>query len=164
MFIFATQINQVMKRTVIILFAALAFSFVVNAQPRAIGIRGGYGAEVSYQHTLNKNFIEGDLGINPSGLWVTGIYNFIYPLEAEGFNLYFGPGVEFGGYRYYMYDKSFQVVNTYSFDFGIAGQIGVEYNLPKVPIQLSIDWRPAFSFLHPNFNYLGLGLAARYRF
>ena len=31
---------------------------------------------------------------------------------------------------------------------GIAGQLGVEWNFPAVPLQLSLDWRPVFFFLN----------------
>ena len=41
-----------MKKTLIIIASLLAFAVVASAQPRAIGVRAGYGAELSYQHNL----------------------------------------------------------------------------------------------------------------
>ncbi len=59
-----------MKKFLLIAVAVLGFSFAAIAQPRAIGIRAGYGAEVSYQHTLGAaNFAEIDLG------WSVGSFN-----------------------------------------------------------------------------------------
>ena len=52
-----------MKKTLIIIASLLAFAVVASAQPRAIGVRAGYGAELSYQHNLgSENFLEVDLG------------------------------------------------------------------------------------------------------
>ena len=51
-----------MKKFFAVMVAALAFAAVASAQPKAVGVRVGNGAEVSYQHYLGgSNFIEADL-------------------------------------------------------------------------------------------------------
>lgn len=52
-----------MKKFILVAFATLALAGAAMAQPRALGIRATYGAEVSYQHSINSNFIEADLGL-----------------------------------------------------------------------------------------------------
>jgi hypothetical protein len=147
-----------MKKTIIILAAIFCFAFAANAQPRAIGIRGGYGAEFSYQHSLGDNFVEADLGWTYHGTWLTGIYDFLFPIQ-DGFNFYAGPGARIGAYSY----KDDNRENHSGFDLGIAGQVGIEYNF-NIPLQLSLDWRPAFTFIDSDFDYFGLSLGVRYRF
>ena len=52
-----------MKRIILIAALALGVAFAAAAQPRAIGVRLGYGGEISYQHTLGgANFVEANLG------------------------------------------------------------------------------------------------------
>ena len=47
-----------MKKMLILVAALLGFAVVATAQPRALGVRAGYGAELSYQHTLgSENFL-----------------------------------------------------------------------------------------------------------
>ena len=41
-----------MKKFFAVMVAALAFAAVASAQPKAVGVRVGNGAEVSYQHYL----------------------------------------------------------------------------------------------------------------
>ena len=77
-----------MKKIIAILFAALTVSSVAAiAQPRAVGVRVGYGVEASYQHTLGANFIEADLGFNGginarNATMFTAVYDFsIYEIN-----------------------------------------------------------------------------------
>ena len=67
-----------MKKVIVTLLAVLAFVGVASAQPKAIGVRAGYGGELSYQHYVaGSNFIEGDLGFwGDGGFSLTGLYNF----------------------------------------------------------------------------------------
>lgn len=144
-----------MKKAILIVAAILSFAVVASAQPRAIGVRAGYGAELSYQHSLGNNFAEIDLGWYTGGLSLTGIYDFVFA-SAGDLNFYGGPGVQ--AYLYSSQGYSY-------FNAAIAGQIGMEYNFASIPLQLSLDWRPAFYFLHGTaFGWQGFGLGIRYRF
>ena len=145
-----------MKKTLILLAAILGFAVVASAQPRAIGIRAGYGGELSYQHSLGNNFAEFDLGWFSRGFDVVGIYDFIIAGTGE-VNLYAGPGAQLG---FYNLPEGGTGLNV-----GVAGQLGVEWNFPVVPLQLSLDWRPVFFFLNNGgFGYDSVGLGLRYRF
>lgn len=144
-----------MKKTLILLVALLGMSVAASAQSRAIGIRAGYGGELSYQHSMGSNFMEFDLGWFSKGFDVVGIYDFIIAGTGE-VNLYAGPGAQLG---FYNYDGGSKI------NIGLAGQLGVEWNFPSVPLQLSLDWRPVFFFLNNHgFRYDSVGLGLRYRF
>ena len=67
-----------MKKILTLLVGVLCFVAAASAQPRAFGLRIGYGAEVSYQHDLSDAFAELDLGlVGKDGFYVTGVYDFI---------------------------------------------------------------------------------------
>ena len=147
-----------MKKTLILIAAILGFAIVASAQPRAIGVRVGYGGEFSYQHSFGANFGELDLGWYAHNFDVVGIYDFI--LGGNGLcNFYLGPGAYLGFYNGPHYEHD-------GMKAGIAGQIGVEWNSPQVPLQISIDWRPVYLFAYEDgpFRYESVGLGIRYRF
>lgn len=153
-----------MKKIITIIAAIFVFaSAAAIAQPRAIGIRGGYGVEASYQHTVGSNFIEADLGFGfgfgsrCNYSMATAIYDFsLY--KVDNFNFYAGPGLQLALYP----SENVPV----GFSMGIVGQAGVEYQF-KAPINLSLDWRPAFQFIDvKNLGFRGesIMLGFRYRF
>ena len=125
-----------MKKIILVAAMVLGFAVAASAQPRAIGLRGGYGVELSYQHTLGENFLEADLGLGAfNGLNVAATYNWMlaqpdWTSKGE-WGVYAGPGVALGlGFG----DASY-------FNVGIAGQVGLEYTF-WFPLQLSVDLRP----------------------
>ena len=148
-----------MKRFLIAVIALVAFASVSYAQPRALGVRGGYGVELSYQHGISGNFIEADLGWAPKEFNLVAIYDFVFA-SAGYFNFYAGPGVRVG---------SFETSNNVTgLNLGISAQIGAEFVIPDVPINLSLDWRPVVNFFgegkQRGFNGMYLALGVRYRF
>lgn len=149
-----------MKKFIIAALAVLAFATVASAQPRTIGIRATYGAELSYQHNMTpSSFIEADLGwIGGAGFGIGASYDFIFA-QTGNFNFYAGPGASLGLYNYTQDE-----VQKLGIGLGIAGQVGAEYNF-NIPLTLSIDWRPAFNIIgNTGFNWQSLALGIRYRF
>ena len=144
-----------MKKFVLVMAAILGIAVVAAAQPRAIGIRAGYGAEVSYQHTLGgENFGEIDLGWS-TGAFSAGLaYDFmICPLGP--LNFYAGPQVNVG----------FVNVEGVGLIVGAGVQIGIEYPFDSIPLQLSLDWKPTFYFVPATaFGWQGIALGIRYLF
>ena len=64
-----------MKKIILLAALMLGLAVAASAQPRAIGLRGGYGIEASYQHTLSKtNFVQADLGFTAGGFNMTATY------------------------------------------------------------------------------------------
>lgn len=142
-----------MKKFIMVIVAVLCLSSAAFAQSRALGVRATYGAELSYQHSIGSNFVEADLGWFKNGFYLTGVYDFVFASEGN-FNFYAGPGAAVGFYN----DSETSGINL-----GIAGQLGLEYNF-NIPLQLSLDWRPVFNFIHGGFGWEGIALGIRYRF
>ena len=146
-----------MKKMIFTLALVVCMVSAMNAQnsKQAIGIRFGYGAELSYQNSLSKaNRIELDLGLNYGGVGLSGIYQWVWnlPSISNNLNWYAGAGANLGLY-------------SSSVGIGILGQIGAEYHFDKVPIMLSLDYRPGIYVL-PSVggSYDGICLAVRYKF
>jgi len=130
-----------MKKIIILAAMMLGFAVAAVAQPRAVGIRGGYGVEVSYQHNLNANFIEANLGLNGfNALNVAATYNWMLAqpqwTDRGEWGVYAGPGAALG--------LGFGAASH--FNVAVAGQVGLEYSF-WFPLQLSIDIRPQLGFI-----------------
>ena len=151
-----------MKKAFVIILSALVFTVAASAQPKALGLRGGWGANLSYEHYLGgENFLEVD-----GGLWgVKAIdfcanvsYNFMIarpnwtPRGEWGF--YVGPGVSVNTW----YDAE----NHRAINVGLFAQIGLEYTF-WFPLNLSLDIRPGWGFLERRPVYYP-ALAIRYAF
>ena len=131
-----------MKKIILIAALVLGFAAAASAQPKAIGLRIGYGAELSYQHNVGANFIEADFGLESfKNLGVAATYNFSIAEFGDGFKFYAGPGIGLG------FAESLMV--------GVAGQAGIEYNFASAPVNISVDVRPYFDFM-------GVGLVGWY--
>lgn len=140
-----------MKKIIMIAAMVLGFAVAASAQPKALGLRVGYGAELSYQHNVGENFIEADLGLESfKNLGIAATYNFNIAQFGEGFNFYAGPGIGLG------------MGETLS--VGIAGQAGIEYNFSEAPVQVSLDVRPYFDFVGVGLVGWYPHLGVRYRF
>jgi hypothetical protein len=132
-----------MKKLLVVLTLVLGISAAAVAQPRAIGVRGAFGAEISYQHSLSSNFVEAGLGFWGGGFGVTGVYDFVLasPQWTPGtWNVYAGPGASLavgGG-----------VV------VGICAQVGLEYTFESIPLQLSLDMRPSVVTISEGMSFM----------
>ena len=154
-----------MKKVILVAALVLGVATAAIAQPRAVGLRMGYGAEASYQHTIGKtNFIEADLGLGILGqkdststasLNVAATYNWMLAqpqwTDRGEWGFYAGAGA------------ALAVGNQ--FNIGVAGQVGLEYTF-WFPLQLSVDIRPQLGLVGGSFNIWGWypHLSARYRF
>ena len=126
-----------MKKIIIVAAMMLGFAIAASAQPRAVGLRGGWGVELSYQHTLGENFVEADLGLVRNGFSLAGNYNWtlVRPewTDRGEWGVYAGPGANLGvGFNGW-------------FNVAVCGQVGLEYTF-WFPLQLSLDIRPALGF------------------
>lgn len=146
-----------MKRIVLLAAMMLGLAVAASAQPRALGIRGGYGVDLSYQHSVGENFVEADLGLESfAALNVAATYNFMIAKPAwtaQGeWGFYVGPGVALG-----MAEEVFRV--------GAACQVGLEYTF-DFPLQLSLDVRPQLGLIGQDFDIWGWypHLGIRYKF
>ena len=164
--------------TVIALFIISAITTEVKAQiieKNALGLRlgdnDGFGGEISYQRYLSdNNRLELDLGWrdgkNFDGFKLAGLYQWVWNIE-NGFNWYVGLGGGVGSYSFND-NNNFNNGNDYTDTFVFAaGDIGIEYNF-KIPLLISLDFRPELGFGNENYNNNDLGLdialGLRYQF
>ena len=151
-----------MKKFILILAASVLAAVAVSAQPRAIGVRFGYGIEVSYQHSLSEaNMLSAELTFPAfHGIGAAATYDWINPFNAmipwndKGeWNWYMGVGAGLGlGFPDVSKNTTDGVTHKTSsnwFSVGVAGRVGVEYNF-WFPLQISLDWRPV---LGPSFSW-----------
>lgn len=152
-----------MKKILVIAAMVLGFAVAASAQTRTMGARFGggtiLGADFSYQHSVGKNFIEANAGIDLNAVTInaTGIYNFMIAQPtwtSQGtWGFYAGPGVSLGG-----------ILGT--MHAAVVGQVGLEYFFDNIPLQLSLDVRPSYGF---GFNgapvwSAAAGIGVRYAF
>lgn len=139
-----------MKKGLLFVAAAFCMVAVAYAQPRAIGGRVGNSIEAVYQHSLGENnFVEVSLGMPFTiGVQATATYDWLFNISAwkgEGkFNWYAGVGAGAGLVSHYYYQYFLWNPNDYiNAGFaGVCGHIGVEYVFEKIPLTLSVDYRP----------------------
>ena len=157
-----------MKKIILIAAMVLGFAVAAVAQPRAIGLRGGWGAELSYQHTLGSNFIQADLGLNTfNAVHGTAVYNFMiaqpqWTSEGE-WGFYAGPGAGVG-MSFGTKDAEGNTTDGY-FHVAVAGMVGLEYTF-WFPLQISLDVNPTIGFGFNHGLHWGVmpALGIRYRF
>lgn len=152
----------------VLFFAAAAFS-----QPRAIGFRLGGTADVSYQQCFKSdNFLEIDAGVDylgKKGANLTAVYDFVFA-SVRKFSFYAGPGAHIGYYNdevtttYTGEEPRVTTTTVQKFALGITGQVGGEYAFERIPLNLSIDWRPAWHIVGGLFDPYSICLGVRYRF
>ena len=126
-----------MKRLILVIIIVFSSILVSFAQPKALGIRGGYDIQLSYQHNVGakSDVIEGDAGMQllGKGLNAAAAYNFMYAqpkwTEKGKWGFYAGPAVKLG----YVWIGGY---------LAIGAQLGMEYTF-DFPLQISLDIRPA---------------------
>ncbi len=151
-----------MKKLLLVLVAVLGISFAASAQSNAIGLRLGYGNEISYQTALGSNRLELDLGSLDAILYhysynflsLTATYQWTFELPVPGLGWYVGPGAMAG---FYLSDYS----TENGLNLGIGGIIGLDYQFDAIPLQLSLDARPMYSIIHPEY-FDGIGYSAAF--
>ena len=141
----------------------LGFAVAAAAQPRAVGVKFGWGLEASYQHSFGANFLEANLGLNQfNSIDGSVVYNFMIAqpswTDRGEWGFYAGPGAAVG--------MSFGTNETDGYlHLAAAGMVGLEYTF-WFPLQLSLDLRPTLGY---GFNYgfhwsVMPALGVRYRF
>jgi len=126
-----------MKKALFIAVLIAILSIGANAQDysSAIGLRGGTYGGVTFKHNMSKGTaFEALLSTDWGGYNLTGLYEIEKPaFDVKGMRWYYGVGAHVGNYYY----------STLS--IGIDGIIGLEYTFKELPINLSIDYKPAYN-------------------
>jgi hypothetical protein len=138
-----------MKKIFITLFIVFSLISVSKAQDynTGIGLRAGYYNGLTIKHFIRTNTaLEGIFTSRWRGLRVTGLYEKEYSIaNADGLNWYFGGGAHIGFWNG-DYVNWGETGSQYTV-VGLDAILGLEYNFREVPLNLSLDWKPAFNFV-----------------
>lgn len=140
---------------------AICLVAVIKAQDynTGVGLRLGYYNGLTVKHFISpKSAVEGLLIFRWAGVAVTGLYEVHnQAFDVERLKWYFGGGAHVGFFGIGYGGGSGTFV-------GIDGIIGIEYKFEEVPINLGLDWKPAFDFGYSHFFGDGAALSVRYVF
>ncbi|MFO7616560.1 MAG: hypothetical protein R6V75_04855 [Bacteroidales bacterium] len=144
-----------MKKIGFTLLVALCCSLVGIAQDynTGIGLRGGFSNGITIKHFVTeKSAFEGIITSRWKGLELTGLYEVHNrAFNTERLKWYIGFGAHVGFWNGDNTRKYWGDPGTSYVVVGIDGILGLEYSFMEVPINIGIDWKPAFNF----FGYSG---------
>lgn len=130
---------------------------------KALGIKVPGGFSVTY-----KNFVSDTRNLElqatawNKGFRVSGLYEFnfyAFP-QIPSLSWFVGPGVHVGFWK----DQYKNEYNSKT-DLGIDGIIGLDYKIPDIPINLSLDWQPSVTLIgDASFAPASGGIAVRFTF
>ena len=129
-------------------FFILCFFFVTSSTAQSDlfskygitpGLRIGQSYENWYSFSARKNFRAGsaELILTPSKtrFTITGLYALQFPIDGvRGLSYFYGGGAHIG------------LAALPAPAIGIDGIMGVEYDVPGIPILVSIDMKPGYDF------------------
>jgi hypothetical protein len=130
-----------------------------------IGLRGGWFNGITVKHFIGENkALEGILSTRWRGFNITGLYEVHHnAFDVAGLNWYYGGGGHIGFWegsnvKWSSNSNAHTVI-------GIDGILGLEYNFDEFPINISVDWKPAFNIIgHSGFWGDGGAFSIRYIF
>lgn len=127
-----------------------------QAQNWGIGVRGGVDYGLTVKKYMGGNALDFMGHFHNHGFQVAGLYEWNHGL-GSGFTLYYGVGLSLGAW-----DDSH---DDMAFGLGIDGIVGVEWQIPGVPLALSLDWKPSFELMpDTDFYFKGFAFGVKYLF
>ena len=160
------------KLSILFVFVALFFassSLKAQAYNTGVGLRLTAWWGLTVKHNLNeKAAIEGLLNTRWGGFIITGLYEHHFPaFGQDGLRWYFGGGahVGFWGNKYNNGNYWFDDNGRSQVGIGLDLIGGIEYTLPSIPLNFSLDIKPGFNFIPSATPYYDDGaLSIRYVF
>lgn len=136
-----------MKKIAITIIIGVIFCSFCYSQDYStgIGLRGGFSNGLTIKHFVSeRNALEGIFSSRWQGFLITGLYEYQNQFaNTERLNWYIG----FGGHIGFWNGNNVKWGNsgTNYTVVGIDGILGLEYNFVEVPINIGVDWKPAFN-------------------
>jgi hypothetical protein len=158
-----------MKKIIITLTLVLFIAIYANAQDyeTGVGLRLGFSNGLTVKHFISDRLaFEGLLVTRWRGFELTGLFEVHnQAFEIERLNWYFGGGGHIGFWNGdYTYDRWGTAGVNYTV-VGLDGIIGIEYNFEEFPLNVGLDWKPAFNLTgYSGFWGDGGALSIRYIF
>jgi hypothetical protein len=149
-------------KKILFLVSFISTGFVFSFSAEAQGYKLGLGIRlsnstptlsnsISVKYFVRENrAVDGLVSFGGDRFGIGGLYEFHTPMSTPGLQWYWGVGAYVG----------FQNGSTY---LGPTGAIGLDYKFEKVPLNLSLDWKPELDLL-PGINFVpdAFGLTARF--
>lgn len=112
-----------------------------------IGIRGGWYNGITYQHYISTNNSLEFIGqFTRGGYNFTGLYEIHNDIpDVNGLKFYYGAGAHLGFYQEDRHNLFGDRYNGNGAVLGADGIIGIEYFFKPIPLQLSLDYKPALN-------------------
>ena len=137
----------------------------LNAQNyrTALGGRFGLFNGFTIKHFIKTDrALEGLLGFRWNGFMITGLYEYQKPFpDVKNLDWFVGIGGHVGFWNDGYYKDRYYNDGHSAFGLDLIG--GLEYTFDEVPINLGLDWKPAFNFVGNDNVWLdGLALSVRY--
>lgn len=138
-----------MKKSISLLsIMFLAFLGYAQDYSNAIGLRGGSSNGITFKHFVSDQAaLEFILTTRFGGYGLFGLYEIHKSIKSvDRLNFYYGAGVHVGSYngakdnRWFKGDENHTVI-------GVDGILGLEYNFSEIPLNISIDYKPAFNLI-----------------
>jgi len=158
-----------MKKIILTLTLVIWISVIASAQDynTGVGLRLGFSTGLTLKHFISqRSALEGLLSTRWRGFEVTGLYEVHNnAFDVERLNWYFGGGGHIGFWNGDNTFGSWGNKGTNYIVIGIDGILGIEYNFEDFPINIGLDWKPAFNLTgYSGFWGDGGALSIRYIF
>ncbi|KAA2239628.1 hypothetical protein F0L74_25905 [Chitinophaga agrisoli] len=151
--------RKMYRQLILLTIIFTAGMYQLKAQTKGnpqVGVRLGQPLGATARYFFNDaDAVEGIAGVYNETFTVTGLYEHHFDLSAltvPGFAWYVGGGAHMGVRKY--------EGNT-RFIAGFDGIIGLDYTFQKIPLNLSLDWKPAVHFSTPS-DLASFAVSARY--
>jgi hypothetical protein len=140
-----------MKKILMFCLVLFSLSSIVSAQDyrTGIGLRGGFANGLTIKHfTGEKSALEFLLASRWRGVEITVLYEIHnQAFDAERLKWYYGFGGHVGFWNGDYTNKYWGDPGTQYTVVGIDGILGLEYSFSEVPINIGLDWKPAFNLI-----------------
>ncbi len=137
-----------MRKLILTIVFVFAFIVLSSAQDykTGIGLRAGYPAGLTVKHFISdRAALEGIFATRWRGFVITGLFEAHRQLaDVDNLNWYYGVGAHIGFWNTNSSISWGEAGTAYTV-VGIDGILGLEYNFEEIPINLSLDWKPAFN-------------------
>lgn len=169
-----------MKKFILILVTlTLISSSYSQVYEKQVGLRLGVTSGITGKIIKNdRTAIEGMLGFRDGGMQIYGLVESYHPLiktNTTHWMIYFGGGAHMGYVNGYSKERRWSNTAGYYYDeirvagmvFGLDGVIGTDYTFNKVPITLSLEFKPYFElqdFWNFDVNFWDIGFGIKYSF
>ena len=137
----------------------------------SVGLRLGSTSGLSIKKAIAGADLEGIIGVSPSGLSFTGLYEISKPTsEVSQLYWYYGAGghATIRGSSYYVFHDRYYAERYYggALGLGIDGILGLEYRIREIPFSISLDLKPYVEINTDGLIYLNPdpGLGVKFRF